>query len=103
MYRQLSDLRHLFFSLSYLFPTFNKSDVVRPLPPPTHLRSVPSLFRQVREYFPFLTQAMNAAKPILQRTVPPALLPPFLLDEKVYDSLAEVPLLHEDVSSPSCM
>lgn len=46
---------------------------------------------------------MNVAKPVLQKTIPPFLLPPFLLEEKVYDTLAEVPVLREDVLSPSCM
>ncbi|KAG7009848.1 GPI biosynthesis protein [Physcia stellaris] len=44
---------------------------------------------------------MNVAKPVLQKTIPPFLLPPFLLEEKVYDTLAEVPVLREDVLSPS--
>ena len=46
---------------------------------------------------------MNVAKPVLLKTVPPSLLPPFLLEEKVYDTLAEAPELREDVLSPSCM
>lgn len=46
---------------------------------------------------------MNIAKPIVQKTVPPSLIPPFLLEEKLYDDLAESPALREDVLSPSCM
>lgn len=46
---------------------------------------------------------MNVAKPVLKKTIPPSLLPPFLLEETVYDTLAEVPKLRDDVLSPSCM
>lgn len=45
---------------------------------------------------------MNIAKPVLQKTVPPALLPPFVIHEHVYETLAEVPSLGDrQVISPS--
>lgn len=43
---------------------------------------------------------MNIAKPLLQTTVPPALLPPFLFSEELYKILAEQAPT-EEVSPPS--
>lgn len=44
---------------------------------------------------PFLTTMMNATKPYLQKVAPP-----FLLDDAVYDTLADAPPLEREPPSP---
>lgn len=43
---------------------------------------------------------MHAVKSIIQRTIPPILVPPFMIDDSVYDALAETPRLEADMTSP---
>ena len=42
---------------------------------------------------------MAAAKPIIQK-IAPLPVPPFLLDEKIYDALSEAPPLDMNVAQP---